>query len=98
MAGIILFIFLAYLASSAMGDDDSAKKVIVQDVQLQEVKQEEKKEPPPPPPPPKPEPPKVEITKFTPPKIVNQPSADFKIGRFYLITFNRFSRTSIFNQ
>ena len=69
MAGIILFIFLAYLASSAMGDDDSAKKVIVQDVQLQEVKQEEKKEPPPPPPP-KPEPPKVEITKFTPPKIV----------------------------
>jgi len=70
MAGIILFVFLAYLASSAIGDDDSSKKVIVQDVQLQEVKQEEKKEPPPPPPPPKPEPPKVEITKFTPPKIV----------------------------
>ncbi len=70
MAGIILFIFLAYVASSAIGNDDGAKKVIVQDVQLQEVKQEEKKEPPPPPPPPKPEPPKVEITKFTPPKIV----------------------------
>ena len=70
MGGIIAFIFLAYLASSAMGDDDDAKKVVVQDVQLQEVKQEEKKEPPPPPPPPKPEPPKVEITKFTPPKIV----------------------------
>jgi protein TonB len=70
MAGIIVFIFLAYLANSAMGEEDDAKKVIVQDVQLQEVKQEEKKEPPPPPPPPKPEPPKVEITKFTPPKIV----------------------------
>ena len=70
MAGIILFVFLAYLASSAIGGDEGPKKVIVQDVQLQEVKQEEKKEPPPPPPPPKPEPPKVEITKFTPPKIV----------------------------
>jgi protein TonB len=35
------------------------------------MKNEEKKpEPPPPPPPPKQEPPKVEITKFTPPKIV----------------------------
>jgi protein TonB len=45
--------------------------VIVQDVNLEAMKQEEKKpEPPPPPPPPKQEPPKVEITKFTPPKIV----------------------------
>ena len=70
MAGIILFIFLAYLISNAMGSDKDSKKLVVQDVQLQEVKQEEKKEPPPPPPPPKPEPPKVEITKFTPPKIV----------------------------
>jgi len=70
MAGIILFIFLAYLISNAMGSDKDNKKLVVQDVQLQEVKQEEKKEPPPPPPPPKPEPPKVEITKFTPPKIV----------------------------
>lgn len=70
MAGVIVLIFIAYLASSAMGGDDDAKKVIVQDVQLEEVKQEDKKEPPPPPPPPKPEPPKVEITKFTPPKIV----------------------------
>jgi len=70
MGGVILFIFLAYLVSNAMGSDNNNKKVIVQDVQLQEVKQEEKKEPPPPPPPPKPEPPKVEITKFTPPKIV----------------------------
>ena len=70
MGGIILFIFLAYLVSNAMGSNSNNKKVIVQDVQLQEVKQEDKKEPPPPPPPPKPEPPKVEITKFTPPKIV----------------------------
>src|SRR4051812_12960503 len=70
MGGVIVFIFLAYLVSNAMGSDSNNKKVIVQDVQLQEVKQEDKKEPPPPPPPPKQEPPKVEITKFTPPKIV----------------------------
>lgn len=45
--------------------------IVVQDVNLEAMKQEEKKpEPPPPPPPPKQEPPKVEITKFTPPKIV----------------------------
>ncbi len=53
---------------------NTAKKekaeIIVQDVSLENVQQEKKTEPPPPPPPPKQEPPKVEITKFTPPKIV----------------------------
>ena len=47
------------------------REAVVQDVQLEDLKQEEKKEEPPPPPPPKPpEPPKVEMAKFTPPKIV----------------------------
>lgn len=45
-------------------------EIIVQDVSLENVQQEKRPEPPPPPPPPKQEPPKVEITKFTPPKIV----------------------------
>lgn len=46
-------------------------EIVVEEVNLQNMQQEEKKpEPPPPPPPPKQEPPKVEITKFTPPKIV----------------------------
>ena len=45
-------------------------EIMVQDVSLENVQQEKKPEPPPPPPPPKQEPPKVEITKFTPPKIV----------------------------
>jgi protein TonB len=69
MAGICLLLLLySFFASS---EDKSKNEIIVQDVQLQEVKQEEKKpEPPPPPPPPKQEPPKVEIAKFTPPKIV----------------------------
>jgi protein TonB len=44
----------------------------VEDVNLTEVKEREAPPPPPPPPPPPkpPEPPKVEIAKFTPPKIV----------------------------
>jgi protein TonB len=47
-------------------------KVEVKEVQLADIKQEEQKnEPPPPPPPPKPpDPPKVEMAKFTPPKVV----------------------------
>ena len=46
-------------------------KVQVKEMTLTELNQEEEKKPePPPPPPPKQEPPKVEMTKFTPPKIV----------------------------
>ena len=45
-------------------------EIIVQDVSLADVNQEKKAPPPPPPPPPKQEPPKVEMAKFTPPKIV----------------------------
>ena len=46
-------------------------EILVQDVSLENMQQDkEKPPPPPPPPPPKQEPPKVEITKFTPPKIV----------------------------
>ena len=47
-------------------------EILVQDVSLENMQQDKEKPPPPPPPPPPPkqEPPKVEITKFTPPKIV----------------------------
>lgn len=43
---------------------------LVRDVQLEEIHEEKKSEPLPPPPPPKTIPQKVEITRFTPPKIV----------------------------
>ncbi|MDI3322426.1 energy transducer TonB [Pinibacter soli] len=71
-ASLCLLIFLGYFVSQALAKKTDTKEMVVQDVQLEEVKQEEKKnEPPPPPPPPKPvEPPKVEMAKFTPPKIV----------------------------
>jgi periplasmic protein TonB len=71
VAAICLLLFIGYLVSSLLESKADTKNVVVQDVQLEEIKQEEKKEEPPPPPPPKPpEPPKVEMAKFTPPKIV----------------------------
>jgi protein TonB len=71
VGGLCLLLFVGYLVSSLLDNSAEAKNVVVQDVQLEEIKQEEKKEEPPPPPPPKPpEPPKVEMAKFTPPKIV----------------------------
>jgi periplasmic protein TonB len=71
VGGLCLLLFIGYIVSSLLENNTEAKNVVVQDVQLEEIKQEEKKEEPPPPPPPKPpEPPKVEMAKFTPPKIV----------------------------
>lgn len=71
VAALCLLLFVGYIVSNMMGDEGPAKNVVVQDVELEAIKQEEKKEEPPPPPPPKPpEPPKVEMAKFTPPKIV----------------------------
>jgi protein TonB len=70
-ASVVLLSFGGYVLSSFLGPEDDKKDMVVQDVQLEEIKQEEKKEEPPPPPPPKPpDPPKVEMAKFTPPKIV----------------------------
>src|SRR5688572_2482815 len=66
---VCILLIGGYFLGNAMGDDKEAVMVVQQDINLEEVK-EEKKEEPPPPPPPKPEPPKVEIAKFTPPKIV----------------------------
>ncbi|MGZ5247437.1 MAG: energy transducer TonB [Flavitalea sp.] len=68
LVGLLL---LGYFISNKIAEDAAKDVMVVQDVQLEEVKQEERQEPPPPPPPPKPpDPPKVEMAKFTPPKIV----------------------------
>jgi protein TonB len=56
------------LASNIQNNDN---KLDIKEVTMQDIKQEEDKPEPPPPPPPKPpEPPKIEMAKFTPPKIV----------------------------
>jgi protein TonB len=66
----LLLIFIIAFVSNKISESDTSK-VKVQEVTLTDIKQEEEiKVEPPPPPPPKQEPPKIEITKFTPPKIV----------------------------
>jgi protein TonB len=68
---VCLLLFVAVILANTKKKETT--QIIVQDVQLEDVKKQEeekKPEPPPPPPPPRAEPPKVEITKFTPPKIV----------------------------
>jgi protein TonB len=68
-AGLAVLIFLASFVANNISSKSA--KLEVKDVVLENIQQEEeKKVEPPPPPPPKQEPPKVEMTKFTPPKIV----------------------------
>ncbi len=72
---VMLAVCLAIFLSSIIANSTKDEKIVMQnvdDVKLTEVKQKEAPPPPPPPPPPPkpPEPPKVEIAKFTPPKIV----------------------------
>ena len=67
-ASLALLILLAsFISSLDLGQKKGA--VDIKEVQLEEIKQDEP-EPPPPPPPKPPEPPKVEMAKFTPPKVV----------------------------
>src|SRR5215203_3617575 len=67
--GVALLIFLASFIANSINANKAQldiKEVVLENIQ----QEEEKKVEPPPPPPPKVEPPKVEMTKFTPPKIV----------------------------
>lgn len=60
-----------YIVQHTGGGGRHAQTLTVVDVQLEEVREEKKAEPlPPPPPPPKAVVQKIEITRFTPPKIV----------------------------
>jgi periplasmic protein TonB len=69
-ASILLLLFLGSVLANVLKKGEADLQV-AQEVTLEEVKQPEKKPDIPPPPPPKmPEPPKVEIAKFTPPLIV----------------------------
>jgi len=66
---ICLILFITSIVANST--KKKVSQILVQDVSLENVKTEEKKhDVPPPPPPPKMDPPKVEITRFTPPKIV----------------------------
>jgi protein TonB len=64
-----LLIFVASVVAKKI-EASRPKQLVVKDMTLEQIKQPDKKNEPPPPPPPPKEPPKVEVTKFTPPKIV----------------------------
>ena len=69
LAVLVLVFTVSFLAGELK--DDTSEAIVIRDVELTNIVEEEKKPEPPPPPPPKQEPPpKVEMTKFTPPKIV----------------------------
>ncbi len=71
LIGTFTIIVLLFVGSFVSNSTSKGKpQIIVEDVNLESVKEEKKPEPPPPPPPPKQEPPKIEMAKFTPPKIV----------------------------
>jgi len=71
LIGTFTIIVLLFVGSFVANSSSKGKsQIIVEDVNLESVKEEKKPEPPPPPPPPKQEPPKIEMAKFTPPKIV----------------------------
>jgi len=69
-ASLMLLVLLGtVLANTLKGKEDN--NLNIREVTIQDIKQEEDKPEPPPPPPPKPpDPPKIEMAKFTPPKIV----------------------------
>ncbi|MGK2862292.1 MAG: energy transducer TonB [Chitinophagaceae bacterium] len=68
---IALVAMLGSLLANTL-DDGKSSKVEIKEVTLADIKQEEEKpkDIPPPPPPKPPDPPKIEMQKFTPPKIV----------------------------
>ncbi|HPH99154.1 MAG TPA: energy transducer TonB, partial [Chitinophagaceae bacterium] len=68
MASVCLFVVVGGLIAKNVSK--KAGPVIVKDIQLEEIKTDKPPEVPPPPPPKMPEPPKIEMAKFTPPKIV----------------------------
>jgi protein TonB len=74
LAGVVAItgsLFAAnYIVQHTGGGGHSKKMMSVVDVQLEDVREEKKVEPPPPPPPPKAVVQKIEITRFTPPRIV----------------------------
>ena len=70
---VAMFVVTLGLSLSAIISNSSNEKqveVVAVDISLENVQEDKIPPPPPPPPPPKQEPPKVEVTKFTPPKIV----------------------------
>jgi len=74
---VVVVLTVGMILSNSIKSDKV--EVVAVDLSLENIDQDQKKpEPPPPPPPPKQEPPKVEVSKFTPPKIVKDVEVEEK--------------------
>lgn len=70
-ASVALLIMLASFLSAKFEGSNKKADLVVKELEMADIQQpEEKVEPPPPPPPKPPDPPKIEMAKFTPPKVV----------------------------
>ncbi|HRP55242.1 energy transducer TonB [Agriterribacter sp.] len=69
-ASLALLIILISLLGAKLEGPKKAVVIEAKDVELMNVQEEKPIEPPPPPPPKPPDPPKIEMAKFTPPKVV----------------------------
>jgi protein TonB len=69
-ASLALLIILISLLGAKLEGPKKAVVIDAKDVELTNVQEEKPIEPPPPPPPKPPDPPKIEMAKFTPPKVV----------------------------
>jgi protein TonB len=70
MLSVLLLLVIGY-AFAGEKKEKIAQDLIPNDVTLQKIKEEQPVEPPPPPPPPKPPVPQVQMSQFTPPRIVH---------------------------
>lgn len=69
-ASLALLILLASFLSSKFESKEKKQDIVIKEVEMTNIEEEKPLEPPPPPPPKPPDPPKIEMAKFTPPKVV----------------------------
>ncbi|MGN6494910.1 MAG: energy transducer TonB [Agriterribacter sp.] len=69
-ASFALLILLASFLSSKFESKEKKQELVIKEVEMTNIEEEKPLEPPPPPPPKPPDPPKIEMAKFTPPKVV----------------------------
>lgn len=66
----VLVLLISLVASRFESTEDKKQAIVIKEVEMTQLEEEKPVEPPPPPPPKPPDPPKIEMAKFTPPKVV----------------------------
>lgn len=69
-ASLALLILIASFLGSKFESKEKKQDIVIKEVEMSNIEEEKPVEPPPPPPPKPPDPPKIEMAKFTPPKVV----------------------------